>query len=229
MATLTVYPDADPEVSTVDGNVLRNLSNPGETYATIYGGVANFAQPGAAGQSTYFSRLLASTTTDQFNQLRRAFFLFDTSAIGGGTIDSATFSFIAISKSTGLGTTNLHLVSSNPASNTDLVVGDYDKLGSTSYGNVTLASIAADSITYNDISLNASGLAAINKTGITKFGTCDEWNLNSSFTGVWASGGTTEVLGMFADTDAAKKPKLTITYTEAPSSAGKNIGLLGIG
>ena len=61
-----------------------------------------------------------------------------------------------------------------------MVAGDYDLFGATDLGHLTTAGLKTDG--YNNITLNATGVAAISKTGVTKFG------LRSSY--VW---GTREV------------------------------------
>lgn len=97
----------------------------------------------------------------------RAFYFFDTSAIGSGsTISSATFNFYGYKFSSAV-RYDAYLVSHASASDTALVAGDYTSVGSTSFGVATLAT--EDTWTGLNVSLNASGLSNINQTGISKF------------------------------------------------------------
>lgn len=165
--TSTFYPDADPESTSVDGSVRHALDN--QTWATIQGGAGNTVVDTGTGEAL---GLIYSGSTSGWQQISRAIFLFDTSAIADNDIiDSATLSFYGNGKSDGLTISpTLNVYSSAPASNTALAAGDYDSLGTTAFStNITNANFSTTA--YNDFVLNASGLAAISKTSVSKFGT----------------------------------------------------------
>jgi hypothetical protein len=209
--TLTVYPNVNPETTSCDGYVWR--SGVDESFATIIGGAGVNSLDADVDMYAY---VFASTTTDQYKEIDRAVMLFDTSSLdSGATISAATISLWGLGRAGGLGQPPLHICSSAPSSNTAVVAGDYSTLGSTSFGNIAWASFVATDTTYNDITLNASGLAAITKAGVTKFGAKIEWDLNGSFTGVWASNAGT--FFQFASADnasgTAHAPKLVVTFT----------------
>lgn len=206
--TLTVYPDADPETSTVDGIVGRESVD--EIFATIQGGAGNFFNDTSTTVGLF---LRASTTIDQYDRLRRAILLFDTSTIpDAGVISAAVLSLDAQSRSNGLGTSDMHLVSSNPASNTALADSDYANTGTTSFGSIAYAGFAPTG--YKDITLNASGIAAISLVGITKFGLRIAWDKDNSFTGVWSSAASNSYVYSNADeTGTSVDPRLVVTYT----------------
>lgn len=213
----TVYPDPNPETTSVDGTVYRFGVD--ETFGTIRGGAGNGFNDSAVQDSVAAVR--TSTTTDQFSRLLRGIYLFDTSSIpDGDTINSATISFYgqAAASNIPLNATDriLHVVASTPASDTALANADYGNLGTTSFGSFDPgASFANWSTTgYNDITLNASGLAAISKTGISKFGTRFECDRANSFTTTWSSDQPDSLDNYMADqAGTANDPKLVVTHS----------------
>ena len=106
----------------------------------------------------------------------RAVVLFDTSAIPADhIITSAVFSLYG--KKTKLNYDDayayLGIVQSNPASDSMLVKTDFSRVGLLTNppqlaDNIRIADITTTS--YNDFTLNAAGIANINKSGVSKFG-----------------------------------------------------------
>lgn len=226
--TSTFYPDPSPESTSVDGRAGHGTGGAyNDTFANIIAAAGDGASDGDADTTAVY--LAASTTTNQFATLYRGIFLFDTSSLPDtDTINSGTFSLWGTAKSNGLGGADLHLVSSAPASNTAVVAGDYDSLGSTSYGNVAYASFDATNTVYTDITINATGLATVSKTGDTKFGCKNSWDQAGSFTGSWASGAEDNLNSKFADqAGTSNDPKLVIVHSAAATAA--NFMLLGVG
>lgn len=207
-ATLTVYPDPSSGATTVDGRVAREGVD--ETFATIRAGAGTFQGQAATPQAI---RLTGSTTANQFQICGRFICLFDTSPLGAGaTLASATLSLYGVNTpSNGLGDSDMHICASSPAADNALVTSDYGQLQNTSFGSFVWASFTVSA--YNDIGLNASGLSNVSLTGISKFGAQLAWDINASFTGVWASAASTFL--SFASADAAgtaNDPKLVVTY-----------------
>lgn len=162
--TLTVYPNADPETTTVDGHV--GYSGSGETYATV----RNALTGTSAVDNTSILDILSSFNGADYT-IRRGFFLFDTSSLGSSaTINSA---ILSLASSTGdnldANTVSINIYTSSPASNTALATADYDQVGSTAQCD-TAKTIASLSSGYNDFTLNATGISNISKTGVSKFG-----------------------------------------------------------
>ena len=110
-----------------------------------------------------------------------------------------------------LGDTAVHIVSATPAGTANVVVGDYNKLGTTSFGNASSIS-ALSTAAYTVITLNASGIAAINKTGVTSLGLKLGWEMAGSFTGTWSSSQSTIAYVYSADKGVGFLPILTLTY-----------------
>lgn len=191
----------------LDGIVARTSVN--EAFSTIRGGAGNSSSTG--GDSTIF--LQSSSTTNQFAQLWRQITLFDTTSIPvGSTIVNATLTIMVnqatIANTLG-GSPTVEMVSSTPASNVALVNADYANLGTTSFASIAFASFSNSVII---TSLNASGIAAVTVNGISKFGFRNNWDLNNSFTGIWASTKSTTM--EWAGGGSSMPPTLTVVYTQ---------------
>jgi len=211
LSTDTFYPDADPESTSVDGNVGR--SGVDETFSTIRNGAGNLTN--AATTDRDCPMYLATPTTNQYQYLERFVCLFDTHTLGGGNVISATLSIYSTTKTNDLGADNVDIVSSSPASNTALTATDYNiaNWGTTLFATgIALSSIATNA--YNNYTLNASGIAHINTTGVSKFGSRLGKDISGS-SPTWASGKRNAPHFVHSD-NGSNKPKLVVTYT--PSS-----------
>jgi hypothetical protein len=209
MSTLTVYPDpGDPGTTTIDG-------------VTATSGRATWADAHDAADSdiigtTNLSTVCVRSTLAGTYAIGRSFFLFDTSALGSGaTVTAATLSLASEAASnTSADSTTVEIVSATPASNTSLSTADYDQIGSTSFASMTFGASGTWSGVdgaYNDFTLNASGLANISVTGISKFAARAGIDLSNT-----AATGINENRCYYADTAGnASDPKLVITYTPA--------------
>ena len=209
----TFYPDANA----TDGGTRRDVGGSGETWSTIRSGAGTAS---IDNDPTFAVVLNSATTTNKWGSFRRGIILFDTSALGDGdVIDSATIGFV-ITNVTDAFTDGLTLTDSDPASNTALVPADYGTLGTTKLAtDKTLASLTADSSTYNTYTLNTAGEDNISLTGVSKFGlrmTADNddteltWQSNSQSNVTYAT--SKEVL------TSDKRPKLIVTHL-TPSAA----------
>jgi hypothetical protein len=104
-------------------------------------------------------------------------------------------------------------VSSSPASNTAIVAGDYDSLGTTDYGNIEADALTTDSTTYNDITLNSDGRAAIDRSGITKFGWRHDGDRSNTEPGSLSGFVSATILLRSADESGTSiDPKLVVTH-----------------
>lgn len=199
MAQKTFYPDANPESTSFDGSC---LSAANATWSTVRSASASEF---ASSSSATFS--VEAYLSGGVYRINRAFLLFDTSPIrNGAQISSATLSIYkndtAIQNAD---TSSACLVASTPASDTDLVVGDYDQVGTTRLAtDIAYSTISTGA--YFTFTLNATGIAAISKTGITKFGVRDKRDLDNS-----APTGSNSITCVSADS-ATNKPYLTVNY-----------------
>ena len=215
LLTLTAYPAAGAN-SPVDGEVSRSAGAFNETFSTIRAGAGDSAD--ATSTTMEAGRLDSSGTTNQYTRLFRGIALFDTSAITAfGVISGVVLSLYGTTKVNNLGSPALHIAGSTPASNSTLANADYGQVQRTSFGSVGYASFSAAG--YNDITLNASGISNISKTGISKFSTQLDWDINNSFTGAWAGGVASILRCSTADASGTSQdPKLVVTYA-SPSGA----------
>lgn len=208
----TFYPDADPETSSVDGRVAQ--ANVSLTWAEIVAAAGTHSYDSVAQANSICIR--ADSVTNKWNQNTRGIFLFDTSGLpDNANISAATLSIYGSNKTDALTITpDVNVYSSNPASNTALVPGDYACLGSTAFSSAT--TYANWSTTgYNDFALNSSGIAQISKTGVSKFGLRNA-NYDASGTApAWSDSGLpmSTLQNYYTEQGTNYKPKLVVTYT----------------
>lgn len=213
----TVYPQPDPETVTVDGEVYRDVSQPGESWATLRAGAAVTAAPSSA---TFRLYQVAANTADQYLTIIRTIVLYDASSIPDtDSIDSANISFYATASTDQITSALVaNVVSSSPASNTNVVLGDY---ATATYGTVKFTAGLSQASwvlnAYNDLALNTDGLNNISKTGVSKFGLRSEHDIDNVAPGGPFTGTATDTITISsADTiDTTQDPKLTVTHTAA--------------
>ncbi len=205
-ATLTAYPDASAETNTFDGNIHNATQD--TSWATLRGvSGTSMVDDNAYCYDSYSS----SATSNQWKWISRSELLFDTSPIGSGKyLASAVFSIYGDTYYGANGSSSLVVVSSNPASNTGVSLADFDNFGTTSFGSLAHSSFNATG--YNDITLNASGLAAIAVSGITKLGTRGNYDVTGDTPPNWSASTTYGVRYCSSDMGAGYKPKLVVTY-----------------
>ena|SRR3990167_202737 len=207
----TFYPDANPESTSVDGIVGYSIGDT-TTWASIHdktdGDASTTVDSGTTGIV-----MIRRDASNNWVDMRRGILLFDTSSITNNfTVQSGTFSIMPNTINNNDFTDSMTLCASTPASNTSLVVGDYDQYGATKFAtDVTVASMGAG--TYSNWGLNDSGIAAVNVSGVTKFAllcTNDFANTTPGGTG----DGRTQVTFRLADyTGATSDPMLIINYS----------------
>lgn len=153
-----------PDASQEDGIVIR--SGVDETFSTILAGAGTASNDSDADA---VMRIEATATTDQYSNMRHMIIMFDTSSIpSGNTITSATVELYVNANTDGGLDPNLYITSSDPASDNALVNSDYDTVGTTEYSDL-IASPDISATATETWTLNSTGIAAISKTGTTKF------------------------------------------------------------
>jgi len=217
-ATLTSYPDADPETTTVDGTVkMEYVYSSGVGWSTLR------ADAGSGADDDTATRDIVSILTDDvgWQRLRRGIFLFDTSTLtSSATISAAVLSLYGYAKTDGLSITpDIDIYTSNPASNTALVGGDFDSLGSTSQTGTPITYAGWNTAAYNAFTFNT--YANISKTGVSKFGARNAYYdaTGNDLTAYWANTASSTISCYMADqSGTSNDPRFVVTYT-LPSSA----------
>lgn len=213
-ASQTFYPDVDPETSSVDGRVVMFSAEPGITWPEIRDGAGNYAYDSTAneGAPAYIS---SRNTTDRWGNLIRSIFLFDTSSLpDDAEILDAGLSLYGYAKQDQLGITpDANIYSSNPASNTALVPADYTSLGTTPF-STAIPYASWNTGGYNDFTLNSEGLAAISKTGVSKYGARNPSHDVANLEPGWQAGKSSFLQCYFSEQGTGYKPKLLINYSK---------------
>jgi len=175
-----------------------------------------------AGDDGY--QLWGSSSTDVWDEIRRSIYTLDTSALtSGATVSAAVFSLYGTAKNDNM-SDSVGVVGSTPASDNALVNADYGQVGATLYAPVmTVAAVSTSA--YNDFTFNATGRAAISKTGITKLGLRGE--MDRSDTPSWSNTYSTARFEYADETGTDKDPKLVITYTAGgtPKNDAETMGI----
>jgi hypothetical protein len=186
---------------------------------TIYGTGATYAtaHDATSGTVTKTSATDVIAQNDKVSStewyVRRAFYPFDTSALGSSAvITAATFRWYFYN---GTNPTTLNpnadsisLVQSSQASGTDLVAADFDNVGTTKGATDILRSTMSASAGYLEMSLNSTGLTWINKTGYTFLCLRSANDIANS-----APTGRSFVDGSNFSNSSTNKPELVITYS----------------
>ncbi len=213
--TLTQYPGSNGTNDPVDGYVGRTATS--ELWADIRTGAGTDFRTTVASNNEIVCYAEASTSTDRWNFLARSIFLFDTSAIPDtASISATTLSLFGSTASRTVGIQfSISVVGSNPASTTALQASDYGTLGTTKYNSSDIAIANWSTSAYNDFGFNATGIANVSKTGLTKVGSASSEDITNTAP-TWISGDFGAPYCKAAETTGtANDPKLVVTYSVA--------------
>lgn len=215
LTVLTAYPDPHPETTTFDSRLEKTGTGayPGRFDTAHDATTSDDALDNLTSHNVRYDDRGASTgfTIDRIQEG------FDTSSISTDNIDSAVHSAYC----TGIpiddySPDGVAIVSQTVASTTSGTTSDYDNYGATDYSSTTAPSATA----WHDLTLNASGEAYINKTGVTWFMRMHEQDLADT---------ATENNRTVFSYDAADKsgtstdPKLVVTHSAGAAFTPKVI------
>ncbi len=222
-STLTAFPQADVATTAFDGRTLWI-----GTQDTIGNVVAKNGTNSDSNTTDISPIIEAGSTTNKYDRLDRGEMLFDTSTLtSSATLSAVMFSFVAAGKGNGMSgqTSNnskLNIVASAPSSNTAASNGDFQAMLSTVFGQSDTQQNTSTSV-YNDITLDANGLANVSKTAVSKYGARLGWDINATDSGLSWSSGAFQRHGMVSADAGGSSPKLTVTYTLPPSVTETNL------
>ena len=224
--TAAFYPDADPESTTVDGDVFRY--NPAyESWAAIHNSTGTGIQATGTPNSCMAFYVDGGANSSTWEVLARSIFLFNLESLAGNTISEATLSAYGVAKyDTPSWNPAINAYASSPASNTDLAAGDYlySLFGTTpwaeglSYGSMNASG-------WNDLVFNAAGITAAQAAAGSIFKTSiRESNYDAADIAPSWNSGMARLQVYCAEQGAGYKPKLVVTYTSGQSKASGDSG-----
>ena len=183
----------------------------GDTFANIRGGAGDDFDATSAFR---YCGLESSNTNPKFILLRKAGFYFDTSSIPtGATIISAVLKVYTDTPQNNFPTSvSMGVVAWSPAGGT-IAAGDYDSFGYTRLADTDIVCGSLANGGYNSWTLNATGIAAINKGGTSYIGLTVSSDIDNSAP-TWGSLKDAGANIYFTEeTGTGKDPYLEITYT----------------
>lgn len=208
----TFYPDPHPEVTSCDGETVADHGYYGVIWPEFWSGPAIAAGATDVASAVHIS---AGYKTDKWRRLARSFILFDTSIIlPEHSILSATFRVHGQAKTSTADWPlfSVALVSSWPLSNTDIVIDDHHSLGRTPLSDTLIKYADWKVDDWNEFPLNAAGLAAIAKGGITKLGLREGTYDRANTPPPWAKRVYRFCTFWSADEEEPLSPELTIAW-----------------
>jgi hypothetical protein len=254
MTAITVYPDAHPETTSIDGIVAQDNGYEGArmSWAVARAAAGNkvwsgdWDTQGEVWDNGFYCNLAyfrGDTDTGSWIALYRSIIVFDTSKIPpGAKILSATLRLRGFTKAANLGVLpNVNIYKAHPLQDAVLVGTDFARIDSDPLCDLAISYANWVVNGYNYFELNALGLSYINKFGVTKIGVR---NANYDVAGVAPTAGATGGVGWWQAEgisyhDQSYVPALTVEYTlgdEAPPinqivtlEAGRNIEMATMG
>ena len=212
-------PDADVEVTSVDGNVRYDAGAVGDTWDEVHDALdADLADDD--GNIITVGWNCDEVNNNRWDDLWRGYLLFDTSSLpDAATVTSATIAIYGTNKwnQRPWGDLTWNVFSSNPATDTALVTTDYDQVGAVPFATaITYADYNAAG--WNTFTLNAAGLAAIEVADVSKFSIREATYDAPDVRPTWSDGNMARVDFESAD-NAGNLPVLTVEWTQVEVTA----------
>jgi len=195
-----------------DGNVFNDNAG---TWATVKALTSGTAQPTTDPVNVYASQLTSRS-------IGRIFIPFDTSGLPDGAIISDVTVTINVTNVAGSGV--FHIVESTQTDPTALADADFDNIPGATGTMTSLGSVSISSTGAKVFTLNAAGIALINKTGYTKLALVEENDLNN--TDPNPSDHRISV-NMTENATSGNRPLITVTYTTTSPSVSPSLSPSG--
>ena len=179
-----------------------------------------------SGNVVFFRYEGSGSNTKRFN---RSIWTFDIDAIGGSTIDSATFSLYGVSADNTVTGQSIGIMAATPDSDTSFASTDFQKshYGSTEFAS-RIAGTSWSTSAYNDFALNSSGLTHLadeieDNGGVARLGARFSGDIDNSAPTYPGGSGEKDFLvsAYFADQSGAgttNDPKLVVEHTSGNSA-----------
>jgi hypothetical protein len=222
LAELTVAPADGEGGTTCDGYAARVVTV-GTTLSSIRtGSGTSKSNTTTAG---VLSRITCHADTDEYYAVRRAGFSFDTAALGAGATITEAILHLYSTDTYHVNTYDtvdgsLNVVAFTPADPGNIATTDFNSFGTTVFVTKSYDDYVVSN-GYKTFTLDATGIAALSKTGISVLGV--RIGSDISGTGItWKADADLAVGVRWVDyTGTASDPKLVITYTPAATSVYK--------
>lgn len=218
----TFFPDAG--VNSVDGMVAKEQG--GGTWGALQGGAGTyFDDSSATGRATRFR---SGTPSPNYMSMYRSIYLFDTSGLQDSAVilsgTKSIYIWDVVDEWAGAEEA-VNIFSAAPASDTELVNADYGSLGTTVYCDTEILLGSLNASGYNDYVLNPTGLAAISRITVSKFGSRGSIYDAPNSPPTWEDNKNMSAKNYMAEQGSGFKPKLVVTYS-LPTSGGNPMGQL---
>lgn len=188
------------------GYTSNQVADPGVTWATMIAAAGTHGTNDNVGNVQLVCT--AATTSEQWIRLDRPVLQFDTSALGNKVINAASLLLYLSNASGSLQLAReFSVYQSAPASPTNLVPGDYATFSATQLSETADTGLLVLS-NYNEVPLNAAGIALISGSGITKLGLRLIADVSGS-SPTWSSSASRSVI--FSGRQAAFPPILRVS------------------
>jgi len=220
--TSTFYPDGNPESTTVDGSIeIVNLTSSGFSATRDATNGTHMRDSGVDSQVNRARSPYTWVRGASYTEMGRSYVLFDTASVPDtDTISSATLSLYVTAIDDGVDDANgfIAIVTSTPASNTALALGDWSQIGSIRQHETSedkdITNITTSA--YSDWAFNSTGIGNVSQTGVSKFGVRQGHDLTNTNPGTSPISGI--LFSMADETGTTQDPKLVVEHSVAAST-----------
>lgn len=234
--TSTFFPNSHPENNTVDGWVWHRTGSHGSgiDWSSIRDGIGTDSGDSAAEDTQIL--IEADNTTDNWRIISRGIRIFDATSIPHyDDIIAATYSESTQSKGANNFECEVNIYSSDTASSTEIVSGDFDGIGGDEdigepfSTTIPMGQISPYEGVYTDWDLNTNGLNNINRITVTRFGVRESKYDGANIEPTWSSQNFCQVIFNNSEEDGTSKdPKLVIIHDDGTGSIGLGDGIQDI-
>lgn len=204
--------------TTEDGTPSQSYgAGAGVDWAVIVAAAGDGTDDTSAVLDTVYIR--SDSVLDKWRFIFRGIFTYNTGAVIPDTdiVSAATFMLSGDNKSDGLSITpNINVYSAAPAGNDQIVAGDYDSIGTTAYATaITYANwqVSTTELAANNFTFNATGIAAISLTGVTKLGVRNGQYDADAVSPTWGIAALSSLACNFLEqTSTTRDPLLSVTH-----------------